>query len=131
MMTLHAWLTRALAMANPMPRLPPEMRAVLPLNAAPVLEGRLVAIGALADQGEKFLARFLLVAEAAQHGRGHSGGMLLLDATHHHAKVAGFDDNADALRFNDVLDGFGDLGCQPFLNLQAPRENLDEARNFA
>ena len=57
--------------------------------------------------------------------------MLFLDATHHHAEMAGLDDNADALRFDGVLDGLGNLGGEALLDLQAAREGFDEARYFA
>ena len=46
-------------------------------------------------------------------------------------KMAGFDDYADALRLDDFLDGFGDLGGEALLNLQAAGEQFDQARNFA
>src|ERR1700726_1970328 len=65
------------------------------------------AVGALADQGEEFGPRFFLVAEAAQHRGGNRGGVLLFDAAHHHAEVAGFDDDANALRLDYFLDGLG------------------------
>ena len=51
-------------------------------------------------------------------------GVLLLDAAHHHAQMPGFDDDADALRFDGVLDGLGDLRGQALLDLQAAREQL-------
>ena len=92
---------------------------------------RLDAVGALADQGEEFLTRFVFVAEAAEHGGGDGGGVLFFDAAHHHAEMAGFDDYADALRFDYFLDGFGDLGGEALLNLQAAGEEFDQARNFA
>jgi len=57
--------------------------------------------------------------------------MLFFDAAHHHAQVASFDDDADALRFDYFLDGLGDLGGEAFLNLQAAGEQFNEARNFA
>lgn len=57
--------------------------------------------------------------------------MLFLDAAHHHAQVAGFDDYAHALRFDYFLNSFGDLGGEAFLDLQTAGEEFDEARNFA
>ena len=89
------------------------------------------AVGALADQGKEFLARFLLVAEAAQHRGGDGGGVLLLDAAHHHAQVASLDDYAHALGFDYFLDGFGDLGGEALLDLQAAGKEFDETRDFA
>ena len=82
-------------------------------------------------QRQEFCPGFLFVAEAAQHGRGHGGRVLLLYATHHHAEVPRFDDHAHALGLNHLLDRFGNLGSQPFLNLQPPRKKFDQAWNFA
>src|SRR5208282_376603 len=45
--------------------------------------------------------------------------------------MAGFDDYAYALGFDDTLNGFGDLGGEALLDLQAAGENFDEARNLA
>src|SRR5258708_6443565 len=56
--------------------------------------------------------------------------MLLLYAAHHHAQMARFDDYADALRFDYLLDSFRDLGGEALLDLQTPREKLDQARNL-
>src|SRR6266849_1398662 len=89
------------------------------------------SVRALPDQGEKLLAGFLFVAEAAQHGGRYGGGVLLLDATHHHAQVAGFDDDRYALRLDYSLDGFGDLRGETLLNLEAAGEEFDQARDFA
>src|SRR5258708_9040170 len=41
------------------------------------------------------------------------------------------DDNADALRFDGVLDRLRNLRSQPLLDLQAARERFNEARYFA
>src|SRR5690242_1383807 len=57
--------------------------------------------------------------------------MLLLDSTHHHAKMPSFNDHTDSNRFNGVLNRVGDLLGQPFLNLQAASEDIHQARNFA
>src|SRR5271163_80116 len=57
--------------------------------------------------------------------------MLLLDAAHHHAQVAGLDDYGHALRFDYSLDGFGDLGGEALLNLEAAGKDFDQAWNFA
>ena len=57
--------------------------------------------------------------------------MLLLDSTHHHAEVPSFDDDADALGRDDLLDGLRDLGRETLLNLQASREQFDQAWDFA
>src|SRR5215470_10861632 len=57
--------------------------------------------------------------------------MLLLDAAHHHAEMAGFDDYAYALRVDGFLNRLGDLRGETFLDLQTPRENFDQPRNLA
>ena len=57
--------------------------------------------------------------------------MLFLNAAHLHAQMAGFDDYADALRSDFFLDRFRDLAGHAFLNLQPPREHIDQARDFA
>ena len=89
------------------------------------------AVRSLADEREEFGARFFLGAEATQHRRRYRRRMLFLDAAHHHAQMSRLDDNADALRLDGVLDGFGNLGSQPLLDLQAARERFDETRYFA
>jgi hypothetical protein len=89
------------------------------------------AVGALADQGEELGAGFLFLAETAEHRGSDGGRVLFFDATHHHAEVAGFDDDSDALGLDHFLDRLGDLGGEALLNLQATRKEFDEARDFA
>ena len=57
--------------------------------------------------------------------------MLLFDAAHHHAQMAGLDDHAYALRFDDLLDSFGNLRGETLLNLQAPGEEFNQPRDLA
>src|SRR5437762_1413015 len=83
------------------------------------------------NEREKFIARLLVVAESAEHGAGDGLAMLFLNAAHLHAQMAGFDDYADALRSDFFLDRFRDLAGHAFLNLQPPREHIDQARYFA
>ena len=59
------------------------------------------------------------LAEAAQHGGSHGGGVLLFDAAHHHAKMARLNDHAHTLRLDRLLNGLGNLRGQALLNLQA------------
>src|SRR5271169_3910532 len=89
-----------------------------------------VVRSALADKSQELSPRVLLL-ENANHGRRDGGGILLFDAAHHHAEVAGFDDDADALRCDGFLDRVGNLAGEALLHLQAAREDLDEARDFA
>src|ERR1700722_7085327 len=119
-----------------------EERRALPANCRASLDGQpraavptnskgLDAVGALANQGKEFRTRFFFVAEAAQHGRGDGGGMLLFHAAHHHAEMTGFDDHANTLGLDYFLNGLGDLGGETLLNLKATGEQFDEPRNFA
>jgi len=89
------------------------------------------SVGALTDERQELGARFVRIAEATEHGGSDGFRMLLLDAAHHHAQVAGFNDDANALRLDNFLNGFGDLGGEALLYLQAAGEEFDEARNFA
>jgi hypothetical protein len=57
--------------------------------------------------------------------------MLLFDAAHHHAEVAGFADHADALGLQHFVMRFGHLVRQALLQLQAAREHVHDARDFA
>src|SRR6266576_1579781 len=57
--------------------------------------------------------------------------MLLLDAAHHHAEMPRLDHHANSLRFDRLLDRLGNLSGQPLLNLEPPRENLNQPRNLA
>ena len=84
-----------------------------------------------ANQREELISGLLLFPEAAEHSGCDRSGVLLFDAAHHHAEVAGFDHYADALRFDYTLDGLGDLRGHTLLDLQAAREYLDEARYLA
>jgi hypothetical protein len=88
-------------------------------------------VGALAYQGEELLTRFLFVAEAAQHRGRYRGGVLLLDAAHHHAEVAGFDDYGYTLWFDHSLNRFRNLCSEALLDLEAAGEEFDQARDFA
>src|SRR5438445_5407241 len=88
-------------------------------------------VGALANEGQEFAARFVFLAEATQHGRRHSRGVLLLDTAHHHAEVARLNDHADTLGLDDFLDSLCDLGGEALLDLQAAREEFDQPWNFA
>ncbi len=67
-----------------------------------------------------------VVAEAAQHRGGFHDRVLLLHAAHHHAHVLGFDDDADAFRFGNVHDGFGNLRRELFLNLESTSVQVDD-----
>src|SRR5215469_4041356 len=91
----------------------------------------LTPVGALANEGQELAAGFVFLAEAAQHGRRHSRGVLLLDTAHHHAEVARLDDHANTLGLAHLLDGLCDLGGEALLDLKAAREEFDQPWNFA
>src|SRR5229473_4150486 len=84
-----------------------------------------------AHEREKFVARLLIVTESAEHGAGHRRAMLLLHTAHLHAEVAGFDNHADALGSDFLLDGLRDLAGQALLNLQPAREHVHDAGDLA
>ena len=56
---------------------------------------------------------------------GGSNCSSLLHSTHHHAEMAGLYEDSDALRFEYVGEGKGDLLREPFLDLKSPREHFD------
>src|SRR5580700_10239492 len=68
-----------------------------------------------------------VVAEETSYRRGHGEGARLLDAAHGHAQVLGLDDDEDAPRREDLLDGVGDLGRHALLDLEAAGVAVDEA----
>ena len=70
------------------------------------------------------------VFEGADVVHGSGVGILLGDAAHLHAEVAGFDDNHDALRAEGFLDTVGNLFGHAFLHLQAMAEGVDDACEF-
>src|SRR4051812_16914903 len=57
--------------------------------------------------------------------------MLLFNAAHHHAEMAGFDDDTLTLRLDGLLNAFSNLHREAFLHLQTTREHIDQARNLA
>src|SRR6266478_1097831 len=84
-----------------------------------------------ADEREKLVTSLLVVTERAEHGARHCRTMLLFDAAHLHAEMAGFDDHADALRRDLFLDGVRDLAGQTLLNLQASSKGVHQAGDLA
>src|SRR6476619_3622542 len=60
----------------------------------------------------------------------HDVGVRLVHARRH-AVVRRLDNDADALRFQDVMDGVGNLRGHFLLNLQAPGIDVDHARELA
>jgi hypothetical protein len=65
-----------------------------------------------------------------QHTARHHGGFTLVDASAGHTSMGPFDDDRDALRLEDPLQGIGDLRRDPLLNLKPLGIDLDESRQF-
>ena len=65
--------------------------------------------------------------EQAPDGRGDGRGARLLHAPHRHAQVLGLDHHQDPPGVEGLLDGVGDLGGHPLLDLQALGEAVDQA----
>jgi hypothetical protein len=78
-----------------------------------------------ADEVQKFFPRFSGRSQAAKHATGGSNCCGFLHPTHHHAKMAGFHNEGDAMWLKHFGEGKGDLLCEPFLNLKPPREHFD------
>src|SRR5438552_1129427 len=83
------------------------------------------------NEREKFIARLFVVAKRAEHRAGNSLAVLLFHAAHLHAKMARFDNDADALRRDLFFDRARNLAGHAFLNLQPPREHVHKPRHFA
>src|SRR5215471_4074360 len=81
-----------------------------------------------ADQRQKFVAGLFVVTESPQHGAGDRRTVLFFHTAHLHAKMARFDDHADALRRDLLLDGLGDLAGHALLDLQPPGEHVHQPR---
>lgn len=90
-----------------------------------------VADAAPPNQFQEFLTRLRLTAERSQHRAGDGDGVLFFHSPHHHAKMSGFDHNADTMGIQLCAQCFSDLHGQPFLNLQTPGEHVDDPRNLA
>src|SRR6478752_5700166 len=58
---------------------------------------RKLGVAAVPYQIEEFGTSSRVFAEMTEHGRGHCVGVLLFYASHHHAEMLGFNDNAHTL----------------------------------
>lgn len=69
--------------------------------------------------------------KTSQHRAGNCLPMLFFHAAHLHAQMARLDDNSNTVWADFFLNGVRNLAGHTLLNLQAPRKNVHEARNFA
>ena len=72
-----------------------------------------------------------IAAEGAANKARDGGGVLLLDAAHHHAEVIRFDDDAYSLGFQYVLQRVADLLAEAFLGLEPASEHVHDPCDFA
>src|SRR5579859_3699763 len=84
----------------------------------------------MADHREELAARDLVGAEVAQHGRRHHRNSGLVHAARRHALMRRLDDDGNASRLQNVLDGVGDLRVHFLLHLEPARIRLDDARKL-
>src|SRR5205823_10722071 len=83
------------------------------------------------DQVQELGASPGIAAKSAQHAGGDHSAAGGLHATHLHAKVASLGHHADATRFQRGVERLCHLPGQLLLDLQAAREDLDQARDLA
>ena len=82
-------------------------------------------------QPHKFLPGARVVEEETCEGAGGRDAVLLFNAAHLHAEVAGLDDDGDAFRLQGLLNAVTDLLGEALLDLQAAGEGVDDPRNLA
>ncbi len=79
---------------------------------------------------QEFGSEMGLMLQAPQHhGRGH-GGMLFLNATHHHAKMLCLDDDPYPQSLRDLQHSLSNLLREALLDLQTPCVHIDNASHF-
>src|SRR5215510_1192020 len=72
-----------------------------------------------------------VVAKDAEHGTGDRERVLLLHAAHRHAQVCALAHDGHTHGIDLLADRFRDLVGHALLDLQPPREDVDEPRNLA
>src|SRR5699024_9194019 len=93
---------------------------------------RMSAVAAMnADVLQKFLTRARIFAERTGHLAGDHGHAALVDAAGGHAFVAGVDDHGHTQWFEVFLNALRNLRGEFFLYLEASRETVDHACQFA
>jgi hypothetical protein len=84
-------------------------------------------VATVADELEELLACARVVADHAGEAAGGQARARRVHPAHGHAAVLGFDDDADALGLQDLLNRLGDFRRQLLLDLQAARKAVDDA----
>jgi hypothetical protein len=82
------------------------------------------------QEREKFGTCAGVVFKSAQKTGGLHDRVLFFNASHHHAKMFRFYNHGHARRLQAIHERLGDLGCKILLDLQAPREYIDNARHL-
>src|SRR6476620_11087274 len=72
-----------------------------------------------------------VVAERAEHRAGDRKRILLFHPTHRHAQMGPLAHDGHSERIDLFANGFRDLVRHPLLDLEPPREDVDEPRNLA
>ena len=76
-------------------------------------------------------ARVAAFTQLAAYGAGYGLRAWLANAAHGHAQVLAFDHHDHPARFQNAIDGIGDLRGQPLLHLGSFGIEIDEAGQFA
>jgi hypothetical protein len=82
------------------------------------------------QEREKFGTCTGIVFKSAQKTGGLHDRVLFLNAPHHHAKMLRFYYHGHAGGFQTIHERLGDLRRKIFLDLQTPREDIDNARHL-
>ena len=109
-------------MAFPMPELAPVIQTMREVSLR--FKGSI-------DEREEFVAGLDFITKYSQHGAGRCNGVLFFDTPHHHAEVFCLDDDADPVRIQEGVQGFGNLLREALLHLETAREHLNDPRKLA
>src|SRR5437660_12229106 len=82
-----------------------------------------------ADKCHKFHSGFLIF-EGTEHSTRCCNGILLFDSAHHHAHMASFGDDTDAMRLEILHDRLAYLMRHAFLHLKPAGKDLHDSGNF-
>src|SRR5205814_10347124 len=112
----------------PNPTIMPSRISSSAWSAACRLSWSLISI--VTYQIQEFISSVLIIFKYAEHRTGDGNGILLFHATHDHTEVLGLDDDSHTSGTNFLIDGFGNLSRQPFLNLESPGVHVRYPRDF-